>query len=67
MRFKILRIPMNEQTEIVAYLDSKVKQIDSLINLKNQKAEALKEYKQSLVYECVTGKRDCREGSHADA
>ena len=32
--------------------------IDKLIALKQQKIETLKEYKKSLIFECVTGKKD---------
>ena len=50
--------PMCEQQQIVFYLDSKCSEIDSLIALKKQKIEELKEYKKSVIYEYVTGKKD---------
>ncbi len=40
------------------YLDNKCSQIDSLISIKQQKIEKLKEYKKSLIYEYVTGKKE---------
>lgn len=46
-----------EQKEIVAYLDKKCSQIDRLISIKQAKIEKLEQYKRSLVYEYVTGKR----------
>lgn len=56
-RMPLVVPPMNEQIEISKYLDSKVSQIDSLINLKNEKIEELNEYKKCLIYEYVTGKK----------
>lgn len=50
--------PKDEQQQIVDYLDKKCDVIDSLIKLKEQKIEKLKEYKKSLIYECVTGRRE---------
>lgn len=49
--------PINEQKEIAAHLDTKINQIDSLIELKQQKITELKEYKKSIIYEYVTGKK----------
>lgn len=46
-----------EQNEIVEYLDAKCGQIDSLIKEKENLILELEEYKKSLVYEVVTGKR----------
>lgn len=48
---------ISEQNEIALYLDKKCNEIDSLINLKNKKIEKLQEYKKSLIYEYVTGKK----------
>lgn len=42
---------------IADYLDQKCSEIDELISIKQQKIEKLKEYKKSLIFECVTGKR----------
>lgn len=47
-----------EQKEIVAYLDKKCSQIDSLISIKQEKIEKLEHYKRSLIYEYVTGKKE---------
>ena len=46
-----------EQQEISDYLDHKCSQIDKLIALKQQKIEKLQQYKKSLIYEYVTGKK----------
>lgn len=48
--------PLEEQNEIVAYLDKRVKDIDELITLTQQQIEKLKEYRQSIISEVVTGK-----------
>lgn len=49
--------PLSEQGEIADYLDRKCADIDALIALKQQKIEDLKQYKKSLIYEYVTGKK----------
>ena len=49
--------PLAEQQAIADYLDQRCSEIDELIALKQQKIEKLKEYKKSLIFECVTGKR----------
>ena len=57
--FGVIRIPippLSEQQAIASYLDEKCSEIDRLIALKQQKIEALKEYKKSIIYEAVTGK-----------
>ena len=55
----VITIPSKkEQREIVSYIDKKGQEIDSLIEIKQQKAEELKVYKKSLIYEYVTGKKE---------
>jgi type I restriction enzyme S subunit len=49
--------PLSEQQAIASYLDAKTSQIDSLITLKQQKIDELKDYKKSIIYEYVTGKK----------
>lgn len=56
-RIKIAIPPFLEQQAIVNYLDKRCSEIDELISIKQQKIEKLKEYKKSLIFECVTGKR----------
>lgn len=50
--------PLSEQRAIAAYLDKKCADIDSLITLKQQKIDELKEYKKSVIFEYVTGKKE---------
>lgn len=50
--------PIYEQQKIADYLDKKCSDIDKLISLKLHEIETLKEYKKSLIYECVTGKKE---------
>lgn len=50
--------PLSEQQTIASYLDEKCADIDRLIALKQQKIEALKDYKKSVIYEAVTGKTE---------
>lgn len=52
--------PKDEQQAIVAYLDEKWTQIDRLIAIKQAKIEKLEQYKRSLIYEYVTGKKEVR-------
>lgn len=47
-----------EQNDIVAVLDKKCSQIDRLIAIKQAKIEKLEQYKRSLIYEYVTGKKE---------
>lgn len=47
---------VNEQLQIVEYLDFKTKEIDDLVHLEQKKIDTLKEYRQSLISEVVTGK-----------
>ena len=54
----VLVPPKEEQQKIAAYLDVKCKAIDDSIEKKQQIIERLAEYKKSLIYECVTGKKE---------
>lgn len=59
-RIKQLKLPLpplSEQQAIASYLDEKTSQIDSLIALKQEKITELKDYKKSIIYEYVTGKK----------
>lgn len=49
---------MNEQEQIADYLDKKCESIRRLVDIKKSKIEKLQEYKKSLIYEYVTGKRE---------
>ncbi len=46
-----------EQQQIADYLDTKCVEIDEMTSIKQQKIEQLKEYKKSIIYEYVTGKK----------
>lgn len=50
--------PKEEQTSIATYLDTKCSEIDKLIADKQTLLQELDTYKKSLIYECVTGKRE---------
>lgn len=55
---KVVAPPKSEQEEIVAYLDKKCSEIDTLIARKEQIVTELESYKKSLIYEYVTGKKE---------
>jgi type I restriction enzyme S subunit len=46
-----------EQLQIVSYLDEHTQLIDKTISVEERRIELLKEYRQSLISEVVTGKR----------
>ena len=56
--FHIVVPTEKEQLEIVEFLDDKCSRIDSLIRIKEQKIAKLEQYKKSLIYEYVTGKKE---------
>ncbi|MDD6554346.1 MAG: restriction endonuclease subunit S [Bacteroidales bacterium] len=47
--------PLSEQKQIVSYLDTKTSQIDKLIAHITKEIECIKEYKQRLISDVVTG------------
>ena len=55
-QFPTVKIDLIEQNEIVEFLDSKTQEIDDLVQLEQKKIDLLKEYRQSLISEVVTGK-----------
>lgn len=54
--FPILIPPLNEQQEIVTYIEAKVANINQLCQAERSQIEKLKEYKQRLISDVVTGK-----------
>lgn len=48
----------SEQQSIASYLDTKCSEIDALVVIKQAKIEELKDYKKSVIYEYVTGKKE---------
>jgi type I restriction enzyme S subunit len=57
-RISIVIPPLDEQAKIIAILDAKIPLLEKTIKSKEQLLLALEEYKKSLIYECVTGKRE---------
>lgn len=49
---------IKEQEKIILYLDKKCEEIDKLIENKQKIIEELEQYKKSLIYEYVTGKKE---------
>ena len=52
--------PLPEQQQIVSFLDEKTSLIDQEIGREESSIEYLKEFRQSLIHEVVTGKMDVR-------
>ncbi|WP_223805886.1 restriction endonuclease subunit S [Ornithinibacillus gellani] len=50
------------ENRIVSYLDEQTSRIDKLIADKTKVIEELEDYKKSLIYEYVTGKKKCKGG-----
>ena len=50
--------PYDEQIQIAEYLDNKCSEISRVIADKNNQLEILDEYKKSLIFEYVTGKKE---------
>ena len=60
-QFSYFKYPLPDiitQQHIMAYLDKKCDTINRLLQNKRQKIEELTRYKKSLIYECVTGKKE---------
>lgn len=56
-RIKLCIPGLEEQKNIADYLNNKCLSIDNTIEQKEKIIEKLTEYKKSLIYECVTGKK----------
>ena len=52
--------PLNEQAEIITYLNFEINKIYEILNRVTKNIELLKEYKTSLIHHVVTGKIDVR-------
>lgn len=50
--------PLSEQQAIADYLDRECARIDTIIEKRERMIELMTEYKKSLIYECVTGKKE---------
>lgn len=58
IRAKIVVPKLKEQTQIISYLDTKCSEIEAIIADKKRQLDILTEYKKSLIYEYVTGKKE---------
>lgn len=58
IRAKIVVPKLKEQIQIISYLDTKCSEIDTLIADKKRQLDILADYKKSLIYEYVTGKKE---------
>lgn len=50
--------PIEEQKAIASYLDEKIEKVNSILAEKKKQLEILSNYKKSLIYEYVTGKKE---------
>ena len=50
--------PTDEQNNIVSYIDARIGEIEKVIVDKKQQIETIEEYKKSLIFEYVTGKKE---------
>ena len=55
---RLFEVPIAEQKEISDYLDEKCGAIDKLIEKKMAFYKELKNYKESMIFEYVTGKKE---------
>lgn len=58
MNFQVPVPPLKDQIDIATYLDYICGEIDGLIELKSNQLEVLADYKKSLIFEYVTGKKE---------
>lgn len=65
-KIKILIPSLHEQQEIADYLDQKTTEIDAIISAKKQQLDVLDNYKKSLIYEYVTGKKEVPSYANAE-
>lgn len=54
----LFELPLAEQQQIADFLDTKCSEIDAIIADKKRQRGILAEYKKSLIYEYVTGKKE---------
>lgn len=50
--------PLDEQIKISAHIDDTLKEANAVIAIKKKQLETLEEYKKSVIYEYVTGKKE---------
>ena len=51
-------IPVEEQKKIAEYLDATIKEIDDIRAKKQEQLDILEQYKKSMIFEYVTGKKE---------
>ena len=56
---KVITPSREEQEQIAEFLNTKCTEIDNLISKKEQYISEIENYKKSLIYEYVTGKKEC--------
>lgn len=57
-KLRVLLPPIEEQITIAGYLDRKCTAVNSIIEKRQKLIDGLEQYKKSLIYEVVTGKRE---------
>ncbi len=57
-KLKVILPPLKEQEQIATYLESKCTTINLMLEDKQKQLDTLTEYKKSLIYEYVTGKKE---------
>lgn len=50
--------PLDEQIKISAHIDDTLEEANAVIAIKKKQLETLEEYKKSVIYEYVTGKKE---------
>ena len=66
LNFPVVIPPIEEQKEIASYLNAKCSAIDALIAKKQQYLAEIENYKKSLIFEYVTGKKEVKTSVLAD-
>ena len=62
-RLMVFEPPYEEQVAIADYLETKVIEVDAIIERKKEQMSVLNAYKRSLIFEYVTGKKKVRNGT----
>lgn len=57
-RLMVFEPPYDEQVAMADYLESKVAEVDAIIEQKKEQMTVLDDYKRSLIFEYVTGKKE---------
>lgn len=58
VKVPLFDIPISEQMEIARYLENRIAKVDLIIRKKEEELAVLVEYKKSLIYEYITGKKE---------